>query len=325
MRKSIIVYRPAPDAVLEKLRAQFDVAYLPEVKRADEPAFREALAGASGLLGASVKIGPDALAAAPALEVVSSISVGYDNYDVAAFNARGVLLTNTPDVLTETTADTAFMLILMACRRAVELAEYVKAGKWKAGLTAEMFGTDVHGKTLGILGLGRIGAAVARRGRFGFGMDILYHARSPKPELEAELGARRLPFDDLLRAADIVCCLIPLEAETRHLIGERAFSLMGADTVFVNASRGAVVDEVAMIAALRAGTIKAAGLDVFEQEPLPASSPLPAMPNVVALPHIGSATHETRAAMLACAVDNLSTALAGGRPPNLVNAEAYAV
>ncbi|MDB5440710.1 MAG: ghrB [Caulobacteraceae bacterium] len=325
MTKKIVVYRPAPDSLIANLRLDFDVAFMPGVTTADDPAFRAAVAEANGLIGASLKLDPALLDSTGALEIIASVSVGYDNYDVPDLTARDILLTNTPDVLTETTADTAFMLVMMACRRAVELAEFVKAGRWTRGLEPEMFGTDVHHKRLGILGMGRIGAAVARRGRLGFGMEILYASRSPHPSVEVELGARRLELQDLLGEADIVVCTIPLGPQTEHMIGAKEFAAMTPETVFVNASRGKVVDEAAMIAALRSGQIRAAGLDVFEQEPLPITSPLLALPNVVCLPHIGSATHETREAMIRCAADNLTAGLHGRRPPNLVNPAVWAL
>ena len=319
MKKHIVVYRKVSDALIAQLLQHFEVSYFPALAGSDDPGFRTALASAHGLLGASLQLDRALLDTAPSLEAIASISVGYDNYDLAYLAERGILLSNTPDVLTETTADTAFMLIMMTCRRAFELAEHVKSGHWTKNIGSDLFGVDVHHKTLGILGLGRIGAAVARRGRLGFGMPILYYNESPRPELEAELGARRRSLDELLQEADIVCCTLPLLPSTERLIGAREFALMGPQTVFVNASRGKVVDEAALTEALQQGRIKAAGLDVFEREPLPLDSPLPRLRNVTALPHIGSATVETRAAMQQCAADNLSAALLGRQPPNLVD------
>ena len=317
--KKVVVYRPAPEGLIADLRRDFDVTWMPEVATAQDPAFRAAVAGADGLIGASLKLDKALLDSAPNLKVIASVSVGVDNYDLADLTARGVALTNTPDVLTETTADAAFLLVLMACRRALELAEYIKEGRWTRSLETEFFGMDVHGKKLGVLGMGRIGAAVARRGKFGFGMEIAYTARSTHSDVEAELGARRLPMDALLEWADIVVCTVPLGPETIHLIGAREFELMGPRCVFVNASRGKVVDEAALAEALAGGVIRAAGLDVFETEPLAVTSPLLQLKNAVCLPHIGSATHETREAMVRCAAGNLTAALRGERPPNLVN------
>ena len=251
-----------------------------------------------------------------------SVSVGYDNYDLDYLNRRGIALTNTPDVLTETTADLGFALLISAARRVAELDAWVKAGNWKRTVDAPQFGTDVHGKKLGILGLGRIGAAIARRGRFGFGMQVLYHGNNRKPELEQELGARFLGFDELLGEADFVCVVVPLGAQTRRLIGARELGLMKPSAILVNVARGQVVDEAALVAALREKRILGAGLDVYEKEPL-AESPLFALDNVVTLPHIGSATHETRRAMAERALQNFEAALRGERPLDLVNPQVW--
>lgn len=323
MKKRILAYGRLNDDQLAQLDQDFEVQAFPGLASADDPAFRAALPGAHGLIGASLAITPELLDAAPDLEAIATISVGYDNYPVEELTRRGILLCNTPDVLTETTADTGFLLIMAAARRAVELAEWVKRGDWKTGIGPEHFGSDVHGKTLGLIGFGRIGAAVARRGALGFGMRILYANASPKPELEAELGAEHRAMDALLAEADIICVTVPLTTETEHLIGEREFALMKPSAIFVNIARGKVVNEAALIEALEMGRIRAAGLDVFEQEPLSPESPLPHMTNVVALPHIGSATHETRTAMAQRAVDNLILALRGEHPISLVNETAW--
>nr|BFE96459.1 hypothetical protein GCM10020185_69950 [Pseudomonas brassicacearum subsp. brassicacearum] len=226
-------------------------------------------------------------------------------------------------MLTETTADTGFALILATARRVVELANLVRAGEWQQSIGPRHFGTDVHGKTLGIIGMGRIGEALAQRGHFGFGMPVLYHSHSPKPAVEQRFGARYCSLKTLLQQADFICLTLPLTAETQGLIGAQAFAQMRPETIFINISRGKVVDEAALIDALRSGQIRGAGLDVFEREPLSADSPLLQMDNVVATPHMGSATHETREAMARCAVDNLLAALAGERPVNLVNPGAW--
>ena len=323
MSKRILAYRRLNDQQLDQLRERFHVDYFGKLESADDPAFREALGQAHGLIGAGVNMTPELLDAAPHLEAIASISVGVDNYPVEELTRRGILLCNTPDVLTETTADTGFSLIMASARRVVELAEYVKRGDWKSSIGPEQFGSDVHGKTLGMVGFGRIGQAVARRGALGFGMKILYSNASPKPVLEAELGARRCELDELLQQSDFVCAIVPLTPETRQLIGAREFELMKEGAIFINISRGQVVDEQAMIQALESGQIRGAGLDVFEQEPLQADSPLPKMPNVVALPHIGSATHETRTAMAQRAVDNIMLALDGKRPISPFNEEAW--
>lgn len=319
MKKRIVAFRRLKQEQLAQLERDFHVDYFEQLESADDPDFRAALRQAHGLVGASLKVTPELLDKAPDLEAIASISVGYDNYPVEEMTRRGIMLCNTPDVLTETTADTGFLLIMAAARRAVELAEFIKRGEWQESIGEAQFGSDVHGKTLGMIGFGRIGAAIARRGALGFGMKVLYSNASPKPALEEELGATPCEMNELLAQADFVCVTVPLSAETEHLIGAREFGLMKSSAIFVNIARGKVVDEAALIDALQQGEIHAAGLDVFEQEPLPADSPLPHMANVVALPHIGSATHETRNAMAQRAVDNISLALKGERPISLVN------
>ncbi|WP_046895517.1 2-hydroxyacid dehydrogenase, partial [Pseudomonas aeruginosa] len=285
---------------------------------------RDALPEAHGLLGASLRLDAGLLDLAPRLEAIASVSVGVDNYDIDYLDRRGILLSNTPDVLTETTADTGFALILATARRVVELAGWVRAGEWKKSVGAAQFGTDVHGKTLGIVGMGRIGEALARRGHHGFGMRVLYHSHSPKPHVEERYAASYRPLDALLEESDFVCLTLPLTAATEGLIGAEQFARMRPQAIFINISRGRVVDEAALIEALAQRRIRAAGLDVFEREPLSPDSPLLRLPNVVATPHIGSATEETREAMARCAVDNLLAALAGARPLNLVNPSAWA-
>ena len=323
MKKRLVVQGRLSDAQLDTLNDLFKVDVLPKPSALDAPENRAVLAGAQGIIGSGLAITPALLDAAPELEVIATISVGYDNIPVDELTRRGIMLCNTPDVLTETTADTGFTLIMATARRAVELAEWVKAGHWQSSIGPDRFGSDIHGKTLGMVGFGRIGQAVARRGALGFGMQVLYSNASPKPALEKELGAQRRELDELLAEADFVCVTVPLTADTERLIGAREFARMKPSGIFINIARGKVVDENALIDALDNGVIHAAGLDVFEQEPLPASSPLPKMPNVVALPHIGSATHETRDAMAQRAVDNIRLALQGERPISLVNEELW--
>jgi phosphogluconate 2-dehydrogenase len=205
----------------------------------------------------------------------------------------------------------------------VELANMVRAGQWNRNIGPAHFGSDVHGKTLGIIGMGRIGEALAQRGHFGFGMPVVYHSHSPKPAVEQRFNAQYRSLTELLQQADFICLTLPLTAETEKLIGAREFALMRPQSIFINISRGKVVDEEALIETLQQNRIRAAGLDVFEREPLRHDSPLLQLNNVVATPHIGSATHETREAMATCAVENLLAALAGERPVNLVNAGAW--
>ncbi|MBI6924266.1 D-glycerate dehydrogenase [Pseudomonas putida] len=319
MKKRIVLYKALSPDLLARLQAAAEVTTV-DLARPDGMArLRDALPGAHGLLGASVRLDASLLDLAPELEVISSVSVGVDNYDIADLERRGIVLTNTPDVLTETTADTGFALILATARRVVELANWVRDGHWRSSLGPAQFGSDVHGKTLGIVGMGRIGEALARRAAAGFGMQVIYHSQRPKPDVEARYGARRFALDELLAQADFVCLTVPLSAATEGLIGRGELALMKPEAILINISRGRVVDEQALIDALETRRIRGAGLDVFVQEPLAADSPLLRLDNVVATPHIGSATEETRQAMARCAVDNLLAALAGGRPANAVN------
>ncbi|MEB6380968.1 glyoxylate/hydroxypyruvate reductase GhrB [Leclercia adecarboxylata] len=322
MKPSVILYKALPDALQQRLEDHFTVTRVNNLSPETVQQHAEAFAGAVGLLGSSEKVDAALLEKMPALRATSTISVGYDNFDVDALNARNVLLMHTPTVLTETVADTLMALVLSSARRVVEVAERVKAGEWTKSIGPDWFGVDVHGKTLGIVGMGRIGLALAQRAHFGFNMPILYNARRQHKEAEDRFNARHCDLDTLLQEADFVCLILPLTDETHHMIGKAQFEKMKKSAIFINAGRGPVVDEQALIAALKNGEIHAAGLDVFEQEPLPTSSELLTMPNVVALPHIGSATHETRYNMAACAVDNLIDALQGKVDKNCVNPQA---
>lgn len=316
MKRKIVAYKPLPDDVLSYLQQHADVV---QVDAEQHDAFVAALNDADGAIGASVKIAPAMLEGATRLKALSTISVGYDNFDVDDLTRRGIVLAHTPDVLTESTADTVFSLILASARRVVELADWVKAGEWKASIGPALYGVDVQGKTLGIVGLGRIGGAVARRAALGFNMKVLYTNRSANAEAEERYGARRVELDELLGTSDFVCLQVPLTPETRHMIGANELRKMKKSAILINASRGQTVDENALIEALQAGTIHGAGLDVFDKEPLDANSPLLKMNSVVALPHIGSATHETRHAMARCAAENLVGALDGTLRINIVN------
>ncbi|MCI1007920.1 D-glycerate dehydrogenase [Pseudomonas oryzihabitans] len=315
-KKHVVVSNRLPETLVERLREHFSVEVIPASANID--LFAASAAKAQGLIGASRKLGEKELEMATTLEAIASVSVGYDSYDVDYLTERGILLTNTPDVLTDTTADLGFTLLVSAARRVPELDAFVKAGHWRKGIGEEHFGTDIHGRTLGIVGAGRIGAAIAKRGHFGFDMPILYTANSAKPELEEQMGAQRRELDELLKEADFVCLVVPLSAATEGLIGARELGLMKSSAILINLARGPVIDEPALIEALRQGQIRGAGLDVYTREPLEAS-PLFELPNVVTLPHIGSATHETRYAMAERAVNNLIAALTGERPTDLVN------
>lgn len=319
--KKIVVWKSLPEDVLAWLQQHAQVV---QVDPSQHDAFVAALRDADGGIGASVQITPAMLEGASRLKALSTISVGSDQFDVDDLTRRGIVLAHTPDVLTESTADTVFSLILASARRVVELADWVKAGQWRASIGAAQFGLDVQGKTIGIVGLGRIGGAVARRAALGFNMKVLYTNRSANPQAEEAYGARRVELAELLAQSDFVCLQVPLTQETRHLIGAAELRAMKQSAILINASRGATVDEAALIEALRDGTIHGAGLDVFDVEPLPADSPLLSMPNVVALPHIGSATHETRHAMALNAAENLVAALDGTLTTNIVNREVLA-
>jgi phosphogluconate 2-dehydrogenase len=323
MKKQVVLYKKLSPLLMARLHEQAEVTLIESLDDEGLARLREALPHAHGLLGASLKLDAGLLDLAPNLEAIASVSVGVDNYDIDYLTDRRILLSNTPDVLTETTADTGFALILASARRVVELANLVRAGQWTRNIGPAHFGSDVHGKTLGIIGMGRIGEALAQRGHFGFGMPVIYHSHSPKPAVEQRFNAQYRSLPELLQQADFVCLTLPLTAETEGLIGAEQFALMRPETIFINISRGKVVDEAALIEALRTGQIRGAGLDVFEREPLNLDSPLLQMNNVVATPHMGSATHETREAMARCAVDNLLAALASERPANLVNVRAW--
>ncbi len=279
----------------------------------------EKIANANGLLTAGAKIDSELLKQAPHLKVVSSISVGYNHFDLAAMKERGIIGTHTPHVLDDTVADLAFALLLGTARRVAELDRYVKEGQWKTGDGIKLFGTDVHHAKLGIIGMGRIGEAVARRAKFGFEMDVVYYNRSRKPEAEEKLGVRYAPLNELLAASDFVVMLAPLTAETTKLIGRKQFQLMKSTSIFINISRGQTIDEEALIEALQAGTIAAAGLDVFEKEPINADHPFLKMANVLTLPHIGSATTQTRFDMAMLAAQNLVSGVTGQTAPNIVD------
>jgi glyoxylate reductase len=253
--------------------------------------------------------------------VIAQVAVGHDNIDVAAATKRGILVTNTPGVLTETSADMAWAILMATARRVVEGDKFTRSGRWKTWEIMGFTGQDVHGATLGIVGMGRIGAAIARRS-LGFRMPLLYHNRRRNEALEQELGAAYVPLDDLLRQSDFVMISTALTPETRHLIGERELGLMKPTAVIVNAARGPVLDQRALYRALVDKKIWAAGLDVFEVEPVPMDDPLLRLDNVVIPPHLGSASIATRIKMATMAAENCLAGVTGKIPPNLVNPEA---
>ena len=312
MALKVLVTREIPAAGLRPLEG-FDVTVLSEAPP-ERGELLKAARGAEGVLSTvTERIDAEFMdAAGEGLKVVANMAVGYDNVDVEAATERAIVVTNTPGVLDETTADVAFLLLLAAARRLGESERILRAGKWKWWGPKLFMGPDVWGKRLGIIGLGRIGHAVARRAR-GFGMEILYHNRSRKPEAEEELAASYLDLDELLETADFVSIHTPLTDETHHLIGAEELEKMKPEAVLVNTSRGPVVDEGALADALAEGRIFAAGLDVYEREP-EVHPRLLELENAVLAPHIGSGSIETRAKMATLAAENLAAVLRGEGP-----------
>jgi glyoxylate/hydroxypyruvate/2-ketogluconate reductase len=319
--QKILVARPIFSDVIERLKQHFEVDWNNgDALPADELARR--LADKDGALTAGDPINAAVLAAAPRLRVVSNMAVGYNNFDMAAFNAANVLGTNTPDVLNETTADFGWALMMAAARRITESEHYLRAGKWEKWSYDMFLGPDVYGSTLGVVGMGRIGQAIARRAQ-GFNMRVIYHNRSRvAPEIEAELNAEYRTKEALLREADHVVLVLPYTAENHHTIGAAELALMKPTATLTNVARGGNVDDAALAEALRERRIAAAGLDVFEGEPK-VHPALLTVPNVVLTPHIASASEATRRAMANLAADNLIAALGEGprtgRPPNPIN------
>jgi glyoxylate reductase len=322
----VFVTLPLPSPGIDMLKVRFEVTMM-EAEGMPPEMLKKHIAEADpvGIIGmVNVPISDDIMAAAPHLRVVANYAVGYNNVDVAAATRRGVMVTNTPGVLTDATADLAFALILSVARRVVESDRFLREGKFKGWKADLLLGSDVYGRVLGIIGFGRIGQAVARRG-LGFNMSILYSdARRAAPELESELRAQYVPLDELLRKADYVTIHADLNDQTRHMIAERELKLIGPEHYLINAARGPIVDEKALVRALKEGWIKGAGLDVYEKEPNTEPG-LTDCWNAVLLPHLGSATVTARAAMAETAAKNLIAAVDGQSPPNLVNPEALAV
>ncbi len=315
MQWNTYVTRIVPEQSLETLR---DVSRIAVWNFEQLPVSREELLAQVRSADALItmltdRIDAEVFSAGKNLKIVANVAVGHDNIDMAEARNRGVIVTNTPDVLTETTADLAFALLLATARKIPQAAAYLRAGKWKTWSPLLMAGQDVHGATLGIVGLGRIGVGVAQRAR-GFGMRVLYHNRNRNPEAEAEHEVAYRTLDELLRESDFVVLLAPLTEHTRHLIALRELSLMKRTACLINVGRGPLVDETALYEALKAERLFAAGLDVFEKEPIGPDHPLLTLPNVVALPHIGSASIRTRTAMTSLAAANVRAVLTGESP-----------
>lgn len=318
----VFVARVIPDAGLDRIRDFCDATIWQDELPPPRDVLLRETRDADGLLCLLTdRVDPELMDACPKLRVVSNYAVGFDNLDIPAATERGIVVGNTPGVLTETTADFAFTLLLSAARRVVEGVDYVRAGKWKTWGPLLLRGPDVHHATLGLIGLGRIGAEMARRAR-GFDMRVLYSDMIRREDLEADLGLIYTPQEQVLREADFISLHTPLTPETHHLISHDQLRMMKPTAILINTSRGPVVDDAALVEALRAGTIGGAALDVTEPEPLPADHPLVHLPNCIVVPHIASASYATRAAMARIAAENLIAGLSGKPLPAGLNPEA---
>ena len=319
----VYITRPVFDEAIDRLRREFEVQLNDEDRILSKRELIQHLRdkdGALTLLTDAIDL--EVLQSAPRLKVVANFAVGFNNVSIDSANKLGVAVTNTPGVLTETTADFAWTLLMAAARRVVEADKFARAGNFKAWGPKMFLGYDVYGKTLGLVGLGRIGQAVARRAA-GFNMRVVFHDPESIPErVIKELGVTRLPLDELLRVSDFISLHVPLFPETHHLLNDRTFALMKPTCIVINTSRGPVVDEKALVRAAKEGKIAGAGIDVFEKEP-EIEPGLFELENVVLAPHIASASHETRLKMCMMAAENLIAALKGERPPNLVNPEVW--
>lgn len=323
MRQKVLITRAVFPETVQRLEAHFDVEANQDDRIFSEDELAAKLHSVDGVFTtSSERVTAKLIGASTALKAVCNMAVGYNNIDVDAATRAGVMVTNTPDVLNETTADLAWALLLATARRITEAEHWLRAGKWEKWRFDTLLGADVHGATLGIIGMGRIGQAIARRS-MGFGMRVIYHNRSRlTDELEGRANdARYVSKEELLRSADHVVLALPYSPQSRHTIGAAELATMKPTATLVNIARGGIIDDAALIAALRAKRIAAAGLDVFENEPAfdPAFLTLS---NVVLTPHIGSASEATRRAMANCAADNLIAALTGNTPPNILNPEA---
>ncbi|NDL68406.1 2-hydroxyacid dehydrogenase [Anaerotalea alkaliphila] len=317
-RRKVFVAQPVPETVEAYIRNHCECEVWKGPERIPRETLFSRIRDKEGVLLAGVRVDGEFLEQAPQLRVVSNVSVGYNNFDLAAMKARGVAGTNTSGVLDDTVADLAMGLLLAAARRIPELDRHVKEGLWQQGDDEILFGKQVHHATLGILGMGRIGEALARRARFGFDMEVLYHNRNRKPEVEKALGVRYAGFGELLARSDYVVLLAPLTPSTRGMMDESAFRSMKSDSIFLNVSRGETVKEEALVQALQKGWIRGAGLDVYGREPVSRENPLLGLDNCVTLPHIGSAVAGTREDMAMLAARSMVAVLQGRDPGTIV-------
>lgn len=318
MKPKVYIAQQIPSFVEEYIGQYCDYEKFEGENKAGFEELLSKLHDKEGLMISGTKIDKTLLDHAPYLKVVSNMSVGYNNFDVQAMKERNIIGTNTPGVLNDTVADLIFALILSSARKIVEMDRYIRDGKWNSTGFEEMFSKDVHHSTLGIIGMGRIGKDVAKRARLGFDMQVLYYNRSRKYEDEDSLGVKYVELNTLLRQSDFILIMTSLTDETYHMIDEEQFNLMKRDAIFINASRGATVNEKALIKALEEKKILGAGLDVYEQEPIDKNNPLLKLNNVVLMPHVGSATKKTRGDMAMLAAQNMVKALQGEVPLNIV-------
>jgi len=321
-KPQIYVTREMPERGLNIIKEKFEAEVWPEYAPPPKKVIIEKAAKVDALATLlSDKIDAEVFDAAPNLKIIAQMAVGFDNIDINEATKRGIYVTNTPGVLTETTADFAWTLLMAVARRVVEADKYVRTGKWKAGWHPMMMqGRDIYDATLGIVGLGRIGCAIAKRAK-GFDMTVLYHDVIRRPDFEKEYSIQFTELDTLLKRADFVTINVPLTKETHHLIDEKKLKLMKKTAYLINNARGPIVDEKALYKALKNGWIAGAALDVFEEEPTPVHNPLLTLDNVVVAPHISSASYETRSKMAEMVAQNLVAFFEGKTPPNLVNPE----
>ena len=322
MKPKVYVTREIPERGLKMIKERFDADVWPEYGPPPKKVIVEKVGNVDAVVSLlSDEIDAEVFGAARKLKVVAQMAVGFDNIDVKLATKRGIYVTNTPEVLTETTADFAWALLMAVARCVVEADRYVRTGKWKVSWHPTMLlGRDVHGATIGIVGAGRIGSSVAKRAK-GFNMKILYYDVVPRPEVEKELGAKNVDLDTLFKESDFISVHVPLTKQTYHMINTEKLRLMKKTAYLINNSRGSVIDEKALYRALKEEWIAGAGLDVFEREPTQLDNPLLMLDNVVVAPHISSSSHETRFRMAEMVAENLIAFFEGTIPPNLVNPE----